>query len=154
VYWWLFPAIGISSGILHANEVGLEQFLIHIGFTCSMITILLAFILAYYKIRFKSFNLTKAIGLGDILFLFALAIGFAPLSFITLLVFGLVFSLILHQLMLSILSKSESLDATSKSNTKIYKYEPSVPLAGYLGLYFMIVLFTDWFWTNLYLYQI
>ena len=66
-------------------------------------------------------------GLGDLLLFIALAFTFASVSFIILFVFGLLFSLILHLLF------------KNKSKLK------TVPLAGYLSLFFLVAYLSHWF---------
>lgn len=65
-------------------------------------------------------------GLGDILLFVALAFTFASMSFIIFFIFGLVFSLLLHLLL------------KHKSKLK------TVPLAGYLSLFFSVAYISNW----------
>jgi len=144
VFWWLFPAVGIILSLIHSKNVGMQQFLIHISFSIGMTIVILAILVLYIKWRLGSLNFNKAIGTGDILILFALALGFPPISYITLLVFGLLFALLVHQV-LQFLSK-QTRDQTQNISKK------TVPLAGYLALFFCGVLFVHWFggYNNLY----
>ena len=86
---------------------------------------LILVILIYSKYKLKT-TMSQAFGLGDMLLFFALAFTFSSVSFLVLFVFGLVFSLILH------------LFLKSKSKHK------TVPLAGYLSLFFAITYLAHW----------
>ena len=121
VYWWLFPITGIIFALIHLNKVGMSQFLIHIAFTMTIVSLLLGVLWVYIKLRPGNLRFKDALGLGDILFLIALALGFSPISFMTLIVFGFLFTLVLHQLLQ-------------------VKQKKTVPLAGYLALFFTGVL--------------
>ncbi len=154
VYWWLFPLIAVNYAILHSVQVGFDQFLIHISFSCGMTVLMLGVILIYHKIRFKSFVLTNALGLGDILILFAFALGFSPVSFISLLVFGLLFALLLHQIMSALFGKSVRRMPSSQYGSATFLYASSVPLAGYLGVFFALVMIVHWLGAYPNLYQI
>ena len=70
-------------------------------------------------------KLSDTIGLGDGLLFVALAFGFAPLTFMIVFVFGLVGSLLLHL----VLKKSKS---------------ESVPLAGYMSVFFALAYAAHW----------
>ncbi|MFD0963855.1 hypothetical protein [Pseudofulvibacter geojedonensis] len=79
-------------------------------------------------------HIKEAIGLGDILLFIALTCTFSLVSFITLFVSSLLFSLLLHLI-------------SSKGNK-----EKTVPLAGYMSLFFAISYIAYWsgLITNLY----
>ena len=114
----------------------MQQFLIHIGFTIGLTLVILVILALYIKWRLGSFSFSNAIGLGDILFLFAIAVGFPPVSYITLLAFGLVFALIIHQAISYLSKKPIKTDKTTTQHT--------VPLAGYLALFFCGILLVHW----------
>ncbi|WP_084647959.1 hypothetical protein [Flaviramulus basaltis] len=86
---------------------------------------LLGAVYLYAKLKLKT-DFRNIIGLGDILMFFFLIFACASISFMVLLPSALIFSLVLH-LMLS----------ESKKNT-------SVPLAGYMGLFFSITFLGFW----------
>jgi len=79
-------------------------------------------------------HIKETIGMGDVLLFFALTCTFSLISFITLFVFSLVLSLLLHL----VLSKRE--------------IQKTVPLAGYMSLFFAISYLANWseLITNLY----
>ena len=124
VHWFLFPAIGICTGILLFQQTSAGLFFETILLNLVFIGLLLGVIFLYatYKLKMK---LSDAFGLGDGLLFVALAFSFAQLTFMIVFVFGLVCSLFLHV----ILKKSKS---------------ETVPLAGYMSLFFALVYGTHW----------
>jgi len=133
VWWFLFPIIGLVSGVLFAHQTSLELFLYSILFNSSFILILLSILFLYSKLK-MGIHIQEAIGMGDVLLFFALTCTFSLISFITLFVFSLVLSLLLH----IVLSKN--------------KPPKTVPLAGYMSLFFAISYLANWtgLITNLY----
>ena len=105
VYWWMFLIGAIGFSVLHIVEVGWLQFGIHSAFNIGMVGCMLLLLVGYVKLRFQTFDLQSVFGLGDMLFLIALSLGFTTVSFITLLVFGLLFSLLLHFVLKKMKSK-------------------------------------------------
>jgi len=124
VYWFLFPAIGVCAGILFYEETSATVFLETTVLNLLFIGILLFVIFLYstYKLKLK---LSDTFGLGDGLLFIALAFSFAPLTFLIVFVFGLICSLLLHL----ILKKSKS---------------ETVPLAGYMSLFFALIYIAHW----------
>jgi hypothetical protein len=125
VYWFLFPIIGICSGVLLYQNMFSELFFTTLIVNLLFVLILLLVVFLYSKLKLKA-NLSETFGLGDALLFFALIFTFSSITFIVLFVFGLLFSLVLH-LFLSRKSKQKT-----------------VPLAGYLGLFFAIVYISHW----------
>jgi hypothetical protein len=79
----------------------------------------------YSKIKLQ-LNLKETIGLGDILFFIAIALSFATITFIITFVFALMFSLLLHLVI--------------KPNLQ----NKTVPLAGYMSLFYIVVFVGSW----------
>lgn len=133
VWWFLFPLISIACGTLYVLETSIELFLFSILFNGIFIIILLLILFLYSKFKIK-IHIKEAIGLGDVLLFFALTCTFSLVSFITLFVFSLILSLLIH----IVLSKR--------------KVEKTVPLAGYMSLFFAISYIAYWsgLITNLY----
>ncbi|MDC1265800.1 hypothetical protein N8009_03305 [Flavobacteriaceae bacterium] len=124
VYWFLFPAIGICAGTLFFKETSVGFFLEAILLNLLFIGLLLGVIFLYttYKLKMK---LSDAFGLGDGLLFVALAFSFAQLTFMIVFVFGLVGSLLLHLVL------------------KKYSTE-TVPLAGYMSVFFALAYGAHW----------
>lgn len=131
VYWFLYPLVGIAALILHIEKNGIEITLLNSALNLGFITILLsiAFLYAHYimKVNF----LKEAFGIGDVLFFISIAFAFAPFSFAILLVFSMLFSLVIHFFL----------------KTK-QKHNSSIPLAGYMSLFFGALYILSFF-TNL-----
>ncbi|WP_299213770.1 hypothetical protein [uncultured Dokdonia sp.] len=173
VYWWMFLIGAIGFSVLHIVEVGWLQFGIHSAFNIGMVGCMLLLLVGYVKLRFQTFDLQSVFGLGDMLFLIALSLGFTTVSFITLLVFGLLFSLLLHFVLKKMKSKvtiqnSEytllrqaqyDISRTSlprrqePTQNELKHSRDTIPLAGYLALFFAGVLLVHWlgFYDELYL---
>ena len=142
VYWWLFLITATGFATLHIFSVGALQFAIHSVVNVAVILLILLILWGYARLIMRVDGLQDVFGLGDILFLFALAVGFSTVSFITFFVFGLIFSLSVHMLLGFTLSRKRNLN----------KKETTVPLAGYLALFFSGVLVVHWvgLYDNLY----
>jgi hypothetical protein len=125
VYWFLFPIIAICSGVLLYNTMFIELFFTTIIINILFIIILLSVVFIYSKLKLKT-QISNTFGLGDGLLFFTLAFTFSSVSFLILFVFGLVFSLLIH---IAIKKKSEF---------------TTVPLAGYLSLFFSIAYLSHW----------
>ncbi|WP_345003812.1 hypothetical protein [Snuella lapsa] len=119
VHWFLFPLIAVFGGILFYQSSERTLFMVSIAMNTVFILSLLFVIMVYARIKLRT-GLLKVIGLGDLLLFMGLSVSFAPLSFITLFVAALVFSLILHLYL-------------SKGRKGV-----TVPLAGYMSLFFLI----------------
>ena len=133
VYWFLFPLVAVVSGLLFYNNTLRELFtrnvLINLAFTAFLL------IVVYFYSKWKLKTSPKHVfGLGDTLLFICLAFSFASISIITLFVFSLIFSLVLHLIL------------REKQKNK------TVPLAGYMSLFFMLVYLSYWsgITTNLY----
>ncbi len=132
VYWFLYPTIGILAFIIQLNNLPIEIALYNLGFNLLFVGIILSISLVY--LRFRNLNFKSTIGLGDVLFFVFITTTFSIVSFIVLFVFSLVFSLILH-LVLN------------------YKKEKStVPLAGYMSLFFGGIYLVSFYYSSTFLY--
>ncbi len=126
VYWFFFPMVAILCGLLHYNSVLPELFFMSTVINLIFVSILLLMLLLYSKFKLKM-KFSDTFGLGDVLLFIALSFAFASVSFLILFISALIFSLMLHY----ILKKS------SKNKT--------VPLAGYMSLFFGMVYLGYWF---------
>jgi len=125
VFWFLFPTLGICAGVLFYKNVFPELVLptLLANFCLVLFLILVVYLYSRYKLKV---TLKDTFGLGDILFFIAITFSFSSISFIILFVFALIFSLILHLF----------LNNRSKFNT--------VPLAGYMSLFFAFTYTAHW----------
>ena len=135
VFWWLFPMIAILFSVLFLNQVVKEIYLQYVLMNLALVSVILLLLFAYSGFVLKSGFINTSFGLGDALLFIALSFSFPTLAFCVLLSFSLVFSLVLH----FVLVRKQELK--------------TVPLAGYMSLFFAIsMIFNETgFFPNLYL---
>jgi len=125
VYWFLFPLFGGIGATLFYNNTSPELFYISVAMNFIFISLLLLIVLLYSKLKLKS-NFSEVFGLGDALLFIGLTFSFSTISFLIIFVFSLLFTLLLHL----------SLKQYSKIQT--------VPLAGYISLFFAFAYISHW----------
>jgi len=125
VYWFLFPIIGILGGILFYQNTLPELFLVSIKINLLFLAAMTLIIYLYAKFKLKT-KFLNTLGLGDLLLFLAISVSFSTLSFIVLFISALIFSLVLHL----------ALNESQKTVT--------VPLAGYMSLFFLISYLFYW----------
>ena len=125
VYWFLFPLVGLFSGYLFYQSTLPELFLVSVGLNALFISFLLFIVVLYSKLILK-LKFTEAFGLGDALLFVSLIFSFATVSFLIIFVFALFFSLLIHLIL------------------KKYSALKTVPLAGYLSLFFGFSYIASW----------
>jgi len=125
VYWFLFPIVGLCAGILFYQNTYPQLFYTTVLLNLVFVAILIAIVFLYSKFKLKT-TISNTFGMGDGLLFFALTFSFSSISFIILFVFGLIFSLTLHLIL--------------KKNSK----HQTVPLAGYLSLFFAVAYLSNW----------
>lgn len=131
VYWFLFPIVACSAGYLYYINTFFDLFwktsIVNLG----IIALIFLVLQTYTKLKLKT-DLKEVFGLGDALLFIGLCVAFPIASFIIFFVFSLFFSLILHFVL----------------KNKI----ESVPLAGYMSVFFIGVYLIHWtgFLPNLY----
>lgn len=125
VYWFMFLIVGFLGGFLFYKSTLPELFLTSILLNISFIALLVFTMYIYAKVKLKT-NLLNTIGLGDLFLFMALAVSFSTMSFIVIFISSLIFSLLVH-LYLSKNKKTET-----------------VPLAGYMSLFFLASYFFHW----------
>lgn len=117
VYWFLYPLAAVLAFCLQYMKNGFAITLVNAVCNLSFVLVLLGCSYLYAR-RVLKRNFLETTGWGDILLLLALTFCFSPVPFIVLLVFSLIFALGLHMIL-----KKKSLYDT-------------VPLAGYISLFF------------------
>ena len=134
IHWIIFPLLLITAGFLFWNSyMPLETVLFNLVFLSVVIACL------FLYISFKRGGLTNIfksdLGLGDVLFLIAVAPLFVDRNYILFFITGMIISGVLHLILFA-----------NKQSTKI-------PLAGYLALYLIglkgidLFLYNDLFYT-------
>ena len=119
VYWVVFPMVGLFLGLAHWQHTTQEVFTIFTLVNIFFVTHLLFVSWLYTKYIKGMKYLGQSIGLGDLLFFYAIAFGFPTTTFILLFIAALLFSLILH------------------TAIGVVKKQHTVPLAGYMSLFMM-----------------
>lgn len=125
VHSFLFPLTAVLLAILHYFQVEKADFYTGIAGNLIFVTLLLGILFLYTKLKLKMSFVNGSFGLGDLLFFYTLAVAFPSLTFGILFIFSLFFSLAVH------------LGVKHKMKNK------TVPLAGYMALFFAIVLVTN-----------
>lgn len=125
IYWFLPVLVLLYGSFLFYDVVLIEQFWIAVGFNFCFILFLLLSIYLYSRYKLKV-SLKEALGLGDILLFLALACSMNTVSFIITLIFSMIFSLSMH-----LVFKKKSTFNT-------------VPLAGYISLFYIFVFLAQW----------
>jgi hypothetical protein len=122
VYWFCYPLVGILGFFIQKNFLELDTIIINSLVNLSLITTVILILWVYSKIILKRKLVNQSIGIGDVLFFIALAFCFSIVSFYVLFVFSLFFSLLMHFLL-----------------KKNYKEHTTIPLAGYMAVFFAFV---------------
>lgn len=123
VLWFLFPLTAFLLGALHVVQVGdWNLFAYHCILNGTVVTGMITLVWLYTTAIAKKEFLGHSIGLGDLLFFYALALGFPTLSFIVLFTGALLFSLLAYLII--------------KNRLPI----KTVPLAGLMSLFVIAVL--------------
>lgn len=134
VHGFLFPVTAILLGILHYVHVEKISFFVGIAGNIGFISLLIFVLFLYSKIRLKMPFINGSFGLGDLLFFYAICFAFPNFTFTVLFVFAVFFAMALHLLM-----RKRQRDKT-------------IPLAGYMALFFAITFCTSIFYEPLALY--
>lgn len=121
VTWIWFPLLGICLGLVYGVQVGFAVYA-YAAMTNLILTsaiILLLWAVTRYVLK-KPF-LNVSFGLGDLLFLYAMALGFPTMTYVYLLVGSLIFSLVAFIPM------------------KLFLKVNTVPLAGLMGSFLIAI---------------
>lgn len=121
VYWFLYPLIGVLVFALQIKAVSIYTALINSGFNLVFVSLLLFVCYLYAKLKLQKPLLKEVFGLGDLFFFVFIAFSFSIVSFLILFIFSLLFALILHFVL------------------KHRNAEKTVPLAGYMSLFFGVI---------------
>ncbi|CAD0005752.1 general secretion pathway protein [Flavobacterium salmonis] len=132
VYWFLYPMVGIIALTIQYFILPVNSILLNIGTNLILVLFLLSVSYMYTKLRKIEFS--NSFGLGDVLFFIFISFTFSTISFFVLFIFSLFFSLLLHF-------------ALSQKDR-----EKTVPLAGYMSLFFGVVYGITFFCESNFLY--
>ncbi|WP_244201530.1 general secretion pathway protein [Flavobacterium cutihirudinis] len=131
--WFLYPLVGILTFTIQLYHTPFTVVILNSGINLTFVTLILG--VSYLYVRYRNLEFKNTIGIGDILFFVFISCSFSILSFFILFVFALVFSLILH-FILSIRKEEKQ----------------TVPLAGYMSLFFGAIYAVTFCLTDTFLY--
>jgi hypothetical protein len=134
VYWFLYPLLGILCFFIQTTHNSLYSTLINSVINLVFVVLILITSYGYSWFKLQKHFLKEVFGIGDVLFFLAICFSFSTGSFLILFVFALFFSLILHFFM--------------KQRDK----EKTVPLAGYMSLFFGVVYIISFICDGAFLY--
>ncbi|MEO9511827.1 MAG: hypothetical protein ABJN84_04270 [Flavobacteriaceae bacterium] len=126
VFWFLFPLAMLLFGLLlflHTN--GSKTFIYYSVTNTLLVTAMVAILFVYTRFVLKKAFLNHSLGLGDILFFYALGVGFPTITFVVLFVGSIVFSLLVF-----LMSKKKLALST-------------VPLAGLMAFFLAFVILSS-----------
>ncbi|MGS2765206.1 hypothetical protein [Sinomicrobium sp. M5D2P9] len=141
-------AILLFAG-LHFFRADRYVFWISIGINLGFISIISGILYLYSRFKLRSAFINGSFGAGDLFFFVAIALGFPPVTFVVLFTFSIVFSLLLH---IFPVPRNLFKPVPVKTGEHISGKNPgepqqTVPLAGYMALFFIVVfiysLFSD-----------
>lgn len=132
VFWFLYPLVGILALAIQYFILPFNSILLNIGTNLILVFFLLLVCYAYTRLRKLEFS--NSFGFGDVLFFIFIAFTFSTISFLVLFIFSLFFSLLLHL----VLSRKDQ--------------QKTVPLAGYMSLFFGVVYGITFFCESNFLY--
>lgn len=127
VSWILFPLLGVALGGLYLVHVPFAQYYPFVLVNILLISIVVFILFLYTKYISKQGFLNVSFGLGDLLFFYALALGFPTMTFLVLFSVSMVFAL--------------GTTLLWNRNRKM----PTVPLAGLMGVFLCFVLLISFF---------
>ena len=127
VSWILFPAMGIVLAFLYLNHANFEQFYPFVLGNFLLVTAIVLVLYLYTKYIAKMEFLNVSFGLGDLLFFYALALGFPTMTFLVLFVLSILFAL---GAFLYLKRKQEM---------------QTIPLAGLMGIFLTAVIVASFF---------
>lgn len=135
VNWVLFPGLALLGFLLSMSEVGWESTMMNALFNMGVLTVELSVTFLYFFVKTKQVRgfINIKLGIGDIWMLFALSFSFSPVFYTLFILTALILSLIFALL--------------GKKNQ-------TIPLAGYLSLFYFMFLTLNYFALNYNVYTV
>lgn len=134
VYWVLYLVAAFLCAAIQIKVRGYEVTMVNSGINLGFVTIIIFAGLLYARLKMRQPFLNAAIGAGDLLLFVGLCFSFNTIVFVVLFVFSLVFSLVVHQV------------AKNKKHA-------TVPLAGYMSIFFAAIYLISFFIPDQYLFS-
>ncbi|MGB5170845.1 MAG: hypothetical protein WBN11_03985 [Eudoraea sp.] len=122
VYVFSFLLLGIYLTLLCLHHVTWQQYILWISVNVLMVSLVLLILFIYTKWYTDRVFLNESFGEGDLLFFYAFALGFPTYTFMLLFVGASLFSLVVYIFL------------------KTRKNMDSVPMAGLMGIFLIIVI--------------
>lgn len=127
VWWFLFPLFIAGSGIIHFHKSLPPIMFLEVMQNLIFLILIMGLVFLYSRYKLKKDFLKDCFGIGDILFLIGLAIGFPTISFLILLSSTCIFSI--------------SIDLFLRQD----EHPNSIPMAGYSSLLMIVIYISNWF---------
>ncbi len=136
VYWFLLPSLMLLLGYMHYRNVLKIHFITSTVINTGVIIIVLGLLYLYTILLIKKPFFEEVFGVADALYFLALAMAFPTATFVVIFVFSLIFSLLAWLI----------LKHRFKNN--------SIPLAGYMSAFLLLILIGNWYTNTVNLYLI
>lgn len=141
----LFPLAAVCFGVLHFMHADTRGFLLSTGTNMAFIAIVLLVLYLYSVLKLKTRFINGSFGMGDLWFFIAAGFGFPTVSFVVLFVFSVLFSLLLHlflkqRIVVISVSQLKKQEVSSENKEENHFSGETVPLAGYMSLFFALIL--------------
>ncbi|MFC1223748.1 hypothetical protein ACFE6N_08060 [Pedobacter sp. BG31] len=131
IYWWMFPILFLLMTTATVQVLGFSGTVAQAGKSILFLALQFAVLTGYISIKQKKLTniFDGFFGLGDLLFLVVLCVGFSFLNYVLFYLLSLMFIILF---------------------TAIFGYQSTahgkkIPLAGYQALLFMILMAISWF---------
>lgn len=128
VWAFLFPLFALCGSLLFYQNTTFEFYLLSIGINLLIVIVIILINYLFAKYVLKKRLLKEVLGLGDVLFFLAFSLSFPTISFINFFVFSMLFAFIFHLIL-------------KRINTIRHK---TIPLAGSMSLFLLIVYLINW----------
>ncbi len=135
VYAFLFAIVGLCVGMLHYQNTSLTLFLKNTSYNIIFVGSIIGVLWIYATFKLKISLFKEAFGVGDAFMFLALTLAFPVFTFMILLCFGFLACLLL-------------------SIPFFFKKTETVPLAGQLSAFFIMVYVISWQTSSINLYLI
>ena len=129
VWAFLLPVIAGCGCYLFFQMSTIDYFLLSIAVNFCIVSTILGILYLISKFLLKKRAFYQAIGLGDILFFLAIAVSFPTVSFLNFFVFAILFTFVLSFILKRL----------------FYSAEKTIPLAGSMSIFILIVYLIHWF---------
>ena len=136
VYAFLFPLLGVFLAVTFYQNTTTQLFWYYSFMNLLLVGTILLILWCYTRFILQKAFLNASLGLGDVLLFLALAFGFPTITFLIALSFSFVFSLLLYL---------------------TFKYKAgmeTVPLAGFISLFFVMLMVGSFLLPTIELYRL